>query len=41
MGEPNASLGVYMNNPDRIRFALEYYLGEKLSEDLTFTYIPV
>ena len=24
MGEPNAALGVYMNNPNRIRSVLEY-----------------
>ena len=33
MGEPNVALGVYMNNPARIRSVLEYYLGEKLPED--------
>ncbi|MDE5590104.1 MAG: hypothetical protein K2J60_13375 [Acetatifactor sp.] len=33
MGEPNAALGVYMNDPARIRSVLEYYLGEKLPED--------
>jgi len=33
MGEPDAALGVYMNNPDRISSVLEYYLGEKLPED--------
>lgn len=33
MGEPNVALGVYMNDPVRIRSVLEYYLGEKLPED--------
>ena len=33
MGEPNAALGVYMNNPNRIRSVLEYYLGAKLPQD--------
>lgn len=33
MGEPNVALGVYMNEPARIRSVLEYYLGEKLPED--------
>lgn len=33
MGEPDAALGIYMNNPDRIRSVLEYYLGERLPQD--------
>lgn len=33
MGEANVALNVYMNSSDRIRSVLEYYLGEKLSED--------
>lgn len=33
MGELNVALGVYMNDPARIRSVLEYYLGEKLPED--------
>ena len=28
MGEPNAALGVYMNDPDGIRSVPEFYLGE-------------
>ncbi|MCM1188962.1 MAG: hypothetical protein NC541_06660 [bacterium] len=33
MGAPDVALGVYMNDPDRIRSVLEYYLGEKLPGD--------
>lgn len=33
MGAPDATLGVYMNDPARIRSVLEYYLGRKLPED--------
>lgn len=33
MGEANVALNAYMNSSGRIRSVLEYYLGEKLSED--------
>ena len=28
-----ATFGVFINDPDRIRFVLEYYLGRKQPED--------
>lgn len=33
MGAPDAALGVYINDPERIRSVLEYYLARKLPED--------
>lgn len=36
MGEANNVLNAYMNRPDRLRSVLEYYLGEKLSEEWQF-----
>ena len=34
MGEPNNALKTYMNRPNRIRDLMEYYLGEKLPEEI-------
>lgn len=36
MGKANNVLNAYMNKPDRLQSVLEYYLGEKLPEELQF-----